>query len=175
MTQKEKNSSFVQFICNLCSQDKGLAAHFRRADMKTANPEVMTTLVRFGLDITKDSEFLPFCLVVAAISRDKKYVNGSCPFAKALGAAEKNNVTSDKKNDSRLRRLLACESLKDISLILRPIMMFVQSRQQECLNYVELLDDLCSFRYEDRRERVKRKWVVQFYSSDSQQPERTDI
>lgn len=88
MTQKERNSSFVQFICNLCSQDKGLAAHFRRADMKTANPEVMTTLVRFG---------------------------------------------------------------------------------------VELLDDLCSFRYEDSRERVKRKWVVQFYSSDSQQPERTDI
>lgn len=165
MSQKERNKSFVDFICKQCSSDKGIAAHFRRADTTSCDPDVLSTLVRFGLDITKDSEFIPYNLVVASIARGKIYETGENSFVQLLSQVEKTNSEKGERDDSRLRRLLACENLKDLALIFRQVMSLIQSRSSSPINYSELLDDLCSFTYEEGRARVKRKWAVQFYKN----------
>ena len=115
MLQRERIKNFIDFICKQCMSDKGIAAHLRRADIKPCDPIVLSTLIRFDhdLDITKDKNFIPYCLVTAAIAREKKYVSGECSFVQLLSLIE----TKNDKNESRIRRLLACESLSDLSLI----------------------------------------------------------
>lgn len=165
---RERNAKFVEYICSLCSKNKGIAAHLRRADLENTDPLVLQTLVRFGLDITKISEFIPFCLVTAAIARGKKYETGSDSFIHLLSSIEKSNSGKCENNDFRFRRLLASESLNELSLVFRPVMSFVQSRINSVIDYIDLLNDLCSFAYDDGRARVKRKWAVQFYKESQQ-------
>lgn len=162
---KERNENFVEYICRQCSSDKGIAAHLRRADLESSDPLVLQTLVRFGLDITKNIEFIPFCLVTAAIAREKKHEIGSDSFIQLLASIEKSSTDKGEKNDSRFRRILACENLNELALIFRPLMSFVQSRINCAIDYKELLDDLCSFGFEDGRLRVKKKWAMQFYKA----------
>ncbi len=168
MEQRDKFTNFVQYICKICEKDKGAAAALRKADLMQANATVFSTLVKFGVDITSDSEYIPYCLVSASIARSKIYENGTLSLGKALLAAEKKPSAADQeKDDSRLRRLLSCDSLKELSLVFRQIISLIQSRQKNSLDYVELLKDLYSFKYEEGRERVKKKWAMQFYSGDT--------
>lgn len=163
-SNNERNLKFVEYICKQCSSNKATAAHLRRADLKNSDPYVMITLVKFGLDITKNSEFTPFCLVAAAIARSKKYENGKSSFIQILSSVEKENPKSSERDDSRFRRLLSCDSLTELALIFRHIMNFIQSKSDKSINYSELLDDLYSFNYEEWRARTKRKWAMQFYN-----------
>lgn len=59
-SNNERNLKFVEYICKQCSSNKATAAHLRRADLKNSDPYVMTTLVKFGLDITKTQNLLHF-------------------------------------------------------------------------------------------------------------------
>jgi CRISPR type I-E-associated protein CasB/Cse2 len=163
-SNNERNLKFVEYICKQCSSNRATAAHLRRSDLKNSDPYVMTILVKFGLDITKSSEFTPYCLVAAAIARSKKYENGKSSFIQILSSVEKEDSKSSEKDDFRVRRLLSCESLTELALIFRHIMTFVQSKSDKSINYAELLDDLCSFNYEEWRTRTKRKWAMQFYN-----------
>lgn len=164
--KKKRNSAFVDYIYKLCSKDKGLAANLRRADLKDQNSIVFSVLCGFGLDITKDAQFIPYCLITAAIARNKNYEDrtNELSFIKAMASVEKNGNSHQEKEDARFRRLLSCNDLKSLTLIFRHVMGFVQSRTTANINYSELLDDLCSFNYEESRQRVKRKWANQFYA-----------
>ena len=53
--KNERLSKFIDFICNKCKNSKADAAKFRRADTDKNNLAVMSTMVAFGIDITKDS------------------------------------------------------------------------------------------------------------------------
>lgn len=163
---KDRNSNFVNYICKQCSSNKGIAAHLRRADQGNPDPIVFATLVKFGLDITKESEFLPFSMVAAAIARGKKYENGSHNFIQLLASVEKCSTEKKEKDDARIRRLLACNSLSDLVLIFRPIMSLVQNRSNYTIDYETLLDDLCLFENEACRVLIKKKWATLFYRTN---------
>ncbi|MBQ9219621.1 type I-E CRISPR-associated protein Cse2/CasB [Succinivibrio sp.] len=165
MEQNDFKCRFVHYICQLCSEDKGNAANLRKADLTTLNAYVLSSLVKSGIDITKEYEFLPYSIVTAAIARSKDYKNGEVSFSKALASAEKYNDEKQRINDKRLRRLLACNDIKELALVLRPTLILIQSRLKENIDFEELLKDLCSFRFEDGRDRVKKKWAMQFYST----------
>lgn len=165
MEQKDINSSFVLYICQLCSKDKGQAANLRKADLPTLNTNVLSALVKFKIDITNEDEFLPYSIVTAAIARSKDYKNGEVIFSKALALVEKYNDAQQTSDDKRLRRLLACNDIKELSLVLRPTLTLIQSRFNTNIDFEELLKDLRSFRFEDGRDRVKKKWAMQFYST----------
>ncbi len=164
MEKEGKYEKFIGYICSICQKDKGTAAALRRADLMQSNATVLSTLVKFGIDITKESEYIPYSLVTAAIARSKVYENGDVLLGAALYAAEKTPSAGSNKDDARVRRLLSCNSLQELSLIFRHYIQFILSRYSCKFNYAELLKDLCSFKYEEGRERVKKKWALQFYS-----------
>lgn len=165
MEQNESNSRFVLYICQFCSKDKGLAANLRKADLPSLNTNVLSALVKLGIDITKEYEFLPYSIVTAAIARSKNYKNGELSFSKALASVEKNSDAQQTSDDKRLRRLLACNDIKELALVIRPTLMLIQSRCNTNINFEELLKDLRAFRSEAGRDRVKKKWAMQFYST----------
>lgn len=169
MEQNNKYGSFVLYICKLCSKDKGQAANLRKADLSTLNPYVLSSLVKFGIDIRKEDEFLPYSIVTAAIARSKDYKNGEVSFSKALASVEKYDNDHQTSDDKRLRRLLACNYIKELALVLRPTLKLIQSRFSSNINFEELLNDLRTFSFEDGRDRVKKKWAMQFYSTKTDQ------
>lgn len=151
---------FVTYVLNSMAKDKGLAAHLRRADNPATEYQSWEFLAGFGIDLEKDRQRLPFVIVAATMARAKTDSNGSLRLGQALASCySEGNQNNQAK--ARLRRVLACDDLPELSRILRPVLTLIVSRVSQPLDYVRLLTQLRSFFWDAQR--IKAQWAQEFY------------
>ncbi|MEK9150269.1 MAG: type I-E CRISPR-associated protein Cse2/CasB, partial [Candidatus Desantisbacteria bacterium] len=86
----------------------------------------------------------------------KPVVDGSMGIGRAIAACYEDGNKSDSAK-SKLRRLLACDSVQEACVILRPLLSLISSKGVR-LCYRQLLKELLYF-----GERTKEKWAIDFY------------
>ena len=76
-------------------------------------------------------------------------------------------------NDTRMRRILNCDTLEELQVILRPVLNFIISRgfiDNLCLH--DFLNDLLYFEHEAAQNRIKKKWAKGFYTVNNDKEEK---
>lgn len=164
--QKEKYTraeAFVLFIIDRINRDKGIAAQLRRADNPATEYQCWDQLALFNIDLEKSSERLPYATIAAALAKGKIERNGNMNIGAALASCYEEGSNSDQAK-SKLRRLLACESVGELCRILRPLFSMIISKSNHHLNYAQLLNDLLLFNF--RKEQIKSRWAQNFYKGE---------
>ncbi|WP_421187347.1 type I-E CRISPR-associated protein Cse2/CasB [Aeromonas enteropelogenes] len=152
--------AFVDDLSLRCLQDPGFAALLRRADNLATEYLCWETLAAFEVDLTCADERRAFALIAAAIGRSTQRHNGNLLLGQAICALGGSRGSEQVK--AHLRRLLACDDLKEVCQILRPLLLLIQSRVSLSLDYAALLMDLTDF--PSSGEGVRARWAQQFYS-----------
>jgi len=132
----EPSGSSLRWLAR-CLNDRGFAARLRRADNPDTEDQSWGVLTGLGVDINRETDSLPHALVGAALSRLKSNADGDLDLGQALhDCFEKGD-----QGETRLRRVLACDSLGEVVTVLRPILRLIGARDVP-LAYAYLLDDL---------------------------------
>lgn len=167
--KSSRAQAFVSFIVERINKDKGAAAKLRRADNPATEYQSWEQLAAFHINLENANERLPYTTIAAAMAKAKVKYNGNLGIGRALA----NCYADDGGNDSdqakaKLRRLLACDTVKEACRILRPIFSLIQAKNAGDLNFAKLLDDLLKFQWDDARQRIKAQWAQNFYGSDKE-------
>jgi len=156
-----KARGFVDFVIKRMQTDNGFAAAMRRADNPDTEYQSWEFLASFNIDLGKPWERLPYCTVGAAIAKAKPEHDGSLGLGLAIGRCY-NDGNSDSQAKAKLRRMLACETVEEACLFLRPLLSLIASRGVQ-LSYGKLLNELCYFGPE-----IKSIWAQNFYGSKAE-------
>lgn len=156
----DKAASFVGHVLARCQDDKGFAARLRRADNPATEYQSWELLASFGIDLEHDYPRLAYQSVAAAIARAKITVNGNLTLGRAIAACYEDGNNSDQAK-ARLRRLLACDDIRELCRILRGQLSLIDSKAGQGLDFHRLLKQLLSFHYDSQR--VKTQWAQEFY------------
>lgn len=156
-----REASFVHGVIQQCQQDKGLAARLRRANNPATEYQSWELLARYGIDLERDDERLPFASVAAAIAKAKMQNNGSLTLGRAVASCYPDGNQNDQAK-ARLRRLLACDEVTELCRLLRPVLTLIDSRVAQPLDYTRLLGQLRRFAFAGPQ--VKAQWAQEFYS-----------
>jgi CRISPR system Cascade subunit CasB len=162
--ESSKVDRFVAHAIERCQNNKGLAARLRRADNPAMEYQSWELLARFGVDLEKEWERLPYATVTCAIAKAKVEKNGSLSLGRAIASCYEDGNDSDAAK-ARLRRLLACENMDELCRYLRPLLALVSSRVTQPLDYSALLKSLLRFYYDTQK--IKAHWAQDFYGRQS--------
>lgn len=171
-SQEEKmnrEKAFVEYVFKRKEEDTGYSAKMRRGDNPDTEYYAYEVLAPF-VDLQKDEKRLPYALVGAAICREKSKTDGKDGLGEALAKCFGENKD---QGNLRMRRLLSCESVQEICLILRQMIRLLQSRAPGNLDYSQLLLDLQKFGYKNPNS-IKQKWAMQFYAFSSPDTKATE-
>jgi len=155
--KKSRGQVFVEYVLERMKNDSAFGAALRRADNPDTESQSWEYLARW-CDIDKVWERRPFATVAAALARAKPKIDGFLGIGKAIATCYEDGNKSDSAK-SKLRRLLACNSIEEACVILRSLLSLVSSRGVH-LCYGQLLNELVYF---GDGERIKVKWAVDFY------------
>lgn len=156
-SKKSRGQSFVEYVLGRMKNDSAFGAALRRADNPATASQAWEYLVSW-CDLDKDWDRRPFETVAAAVAGAKPRVDGFLGIGKAIAECYEDRNKSDAAK-SKLRRLLACHSVKEACVILRPLLSLIASHGAR-LNYGQLLNELIYF---GDGEKVKTKWAIDFY------------
>ena len=161
-TAPSSDGHFVHSVISRCKVDNGLGAALKQADNPATEYMCWDYLASFGVNLEHQDLRLPYVTVGAAIGRAKPASNGSLTLGKALASSfEDGNASKPAK--ARIRRLLACNDIAEVCLILRPILSLIASKTTQPLNYIRLLNQIKRFRLNP--DIVKAQWAQEFYST----------
>ncbi|MDD5651197.1 MAG: type I-E CRISPR-associated protein Cse2/CasB [Candidatus Nanoarchaeia archaeon] len=150
---------FVEFVIKQVRKNSSFRAKLSRADNIDTAPIAYECLGNW-CDILDKDEFLSYATIGAALARAKIKNNGTLSIAEAIDQSyvEAGSKHYSERAASKLRRLLACDSVEELCMILRNVL-----RQVETVNldYESLLEDIKIFNY--RKDVIKRKWAASFY------------
>ena len=155
-----REAGFVTQVINRIQQDKGLSARLRRADNPATEYQSWELLARYGIDLERDDERLPFACVAAAIAQAKIQNNGTLALGRAIASCYPDGHQNDQAQ-ARLRRLLACDEVAELCRVLRPVLTLIDSRVAQPLDYARLLGQLRRFAFAPPS--VKAQWAQEFY------------
>src|SRR5690625_122218 len=115
-----KEASFVNFIFQKVSQDKGVAARLRRADNPATEYQSWEVIAPW-VDLDNPYERIPYAVIAAAIARTKAEKNGRLGMGRALSLAfeHKGSENHTSQANARLRRLLAANDLFEVCRLMR--------------------------------------------------------
>lgn len=157
---------FVTYIIERIKIDKRMKAVLKRADNQATEYQCWEYLAAF-INLEKDYERLPYATIAAAIAKAEVTHNGYLGIGKAIASCYYDNGGNESDQaKTKLRRLLACDSVKEVCRILRPIFSLMRAKNVVGLNFAELLQDLLRFKWEDSRQRIKTCWAQNFYHRD---------
>lgn len=164
---KQTEPSLVAKVFARCKEDKGFAATLKRADNRDTAYQAWEILADFKVPLDVDSKRLPYALVFAAIARSSREKDGNF----GLGAALANAYQDDGGRDSeaakaKLRRILACDNIVEVCLVLRPILQLICSRGVG-ISFEKLLKDLIFF----NPDKTLARWAQDFFGSISKENE----
>ena len=151
---------FVTTVFERCAQNKGLAARLRRADNPALEYQSWDLIASLGVDLEKDYIRVPFVTVAAAIAKSRADKNGSLSLGRAISQCYEDGRDSDQAK-ARLRRLLACDDIEELSRIVRPLFSLIQSKVNQPLDYVRLLRQIRFF--SNNSQSIKTQWAQEFY------------
>jgi CRISPR system Cascade subunit CasB len=155
-----RGTAFVHYIIEKCKTDTGLAAALKRADNPATEYQSWEILARFGIDLEKTYQRLPFTTIAAAVARAKLDANGTARLGAALASCYEDAEKNDQAK-ARLLRLLACDNVQECCRVLRSLLSLLDSKAKVRLDYAHLLDDLLLFNL--RPTDIKARWAQQFY------------
>lgn len=165
--EKNRVQAFVDFIIgvNNDKHKKGVAAALRRADNPATEYQSWEQLAAFNIDLDKDQQRLPYATIAAAMTKAKVTHRGYLGIGKVIANCYDDGNQSDQAKQ-KLRRLLACDSVKEACRVLRPILSLINSKSENAggLDFARLLDDLLKVHWEERRQHVKTRWAQDFYN-----------
>ena len=162
-----RSEAFVQMVIERLNDkrpDTALRAALRKAENPATTKQSWEYLTRW-CDIEDDRKWKPFALVGSAIAWEKPQKNGEVGIGQAIARcyASENKFDGCEKDGAKikLRRLLACDTIEEACIILRPIIRLINSKNI-ALNYVELLDNLLSTNnyFNDH---IKPQWAKDFF------------
>lgn len=161
--------SFVDEVFKICSEDKAARARLRRADNPAFEWQalpVVYTFIKDGID--DGGKRHAYLTVAAAIARSDMKANGSIGLGEAfrLIEEEKKNAEKPKTFPPRLSRLMSCDSLEELVMVIRPILSLVLSKLGN-LDFKRLLRDLLDFRY--RKDSVLVGWAKDYMGNASRE------
>lgn len=159
-----KAERFVSYVIQRAQDDSGFAARLKRADNPATEYQSWELLAEFQVDLEKEWERLPYCIVGAAIARAKPHSNGALALGAAIAACFEEGSQSDQAK-ARLRRLLACTSTAEACRILRPLLALMESRNITP-DFGELLLQL-QWYGGSQHERIRARWAQSFYRRHS--------
>lgn len=161
ITEKKggRGESFVQHVLGRMEIDHGFGAALRRSDNPATEYQSWEYLERW-VDLSDERQRLPFIMVGATLARAKPGHDGSAGLGKALASCYDDGPVSDQAR-AKLRRVLACETIEDLAVILRPLLGLVASKAKQPLSYSRLLQDLLGFGFDSQRIRIR--WAQDFY------------
>jgi CRISPR system Cascade subunit CasB len=139
-----------------------------RADNPSLEYQSWEILAGFGVDLESDNDRLSYGIVAADIARTKSTGNGPIGLGQAIARCYKDGNREDQAK-GKLRRLLACDSLHEAVLILRPIFRLIESRSAGLLDYASILKDLQGFDNDERRNRAKIHWAQEFFGKSKEE------
>jgi CRISPR system Cascade subunit CasB len=157
LTKKTRGQAFTRFIIDRM-QDNGIAAALRRADNPNTEYQSWDTLAAFHVELDKPWERLPFATIAAAMAKAKAEKNGDIKIGQAIARCYAEGKDSDQAK-AKLRRLLACDSVKETCRILRPLFSLINARGNISLDYASLLNDLLYW----NNQATKSRWAQDFY------------
>lgn len=155
------NVAFVEYALKRISSSKGLSANIRRSESPASEYLIWEFLAEFRIPLDYENKRLPYSIVSAAMAHDKASRNGSLSLGRSLALSypDGNQSTPGK---ARLRRLLACDDIRELTGVLRQLLSLMRSRVNETLDYALLLSQLKRFPFAP--DEVKAQWAQQFYS-----------
>lgn len=151
-----RGKAFVEYALGRMKEDTGFGAALRRADNPATEYQAWENLVPW-CDLDKAWERLPFATIAAALARAKPERDGHQSLGRALAACYEDGNQSDNAK-SKLRRLLACDSVEEACRVLRPLLSLMASKEKAHLDHGSLLDDLLWF-----GDRTKQRWAMDFF------------
>lgn len=168
---QNKSVDFVNYVIGLCapSANKGVAAALRRADNANTEYQSWQYLAPF-VDLEKQWEREPFALIAASVAKAKVTMNGSAGIGQALASCYDDGSESDQAK-TKLRRLLACDSVAEACRILRPLLNLIHGKAKVTLDFSRLLQQLSAFNWD--QEKVKAQWAQNFYNKKIAAEEKT--
>ena len=152
-----KEHEYVNFVLDRMKKDTAFGAALRRADNPATEYQSWEYLIKW-CDLDKNCQRLPYTVVSAGIARAKPDKDGFLGVGKAIAECYEDKNQSDSAK-AKLRRLLACDSVKEACSILRPLLSLIGSRGLQ-LCYGQLLHELLYF---GDGEKIKIKWAMDFY------------
>ncbi len=158
--KKSRGEQFIQYIIKMIASSKAKAAALKRADNPSLEYQSWEILNRFGIDLTDQQERSIFCLIAAAAAKAKVEEDGSLGIGEALANCYENKFESGQAC-TKLRRLIACDSITELYVVLRPMLQFISSKIGPRLCYARLLDELIKFNWQPLK--VKSSWAQKFY------------
>lgn len=161
-------ADFVDYIFGSCNRDKEARAILRRADIESFEWRSWPIIYPFLKNLEDDSQRECFIIIASSIAKSGFSKNGNI----SLGNAYRLLADDRNKNEfsSRFLRLLATESLFELLDILRPSLAYISSKGI-LLDYVSTLDELLTFRFENRRHAIKLKWAHQYIGNKEKEGE----
>ena len=154
--QTTKGRSFVRYVLGRLDQDPAFGAALRRADNPATEYQSWEYLAPW-CDLERESERRPFVVIAGAIARAKPVSDGKFGLGKSIAHCFEDGNQSDNAK-TKLRRLLACDTVQESCAILRPLLSLMASRGVS-VNYGEILDDLLWF----KADRTRAHWASGFY------------
>lgn len=159
---------FVNYVISHIQYDKRMAAILRRADNPGTEYQCWEYLAAFNINLEKEYERLPYATIAAAMAKAKITHDGSDGIGRAIAGCYKDGNNCDQAK-AKLRRLLACNSVKEACRVLRPLFSLIQANNlNPNLKFGLLLTDLLRFRFDDSRQRVKSRWAQDFYRRETE-------
>lgn len=153
--------SLVAKVYARCKKDKGFAAALKKADNPDTEYQAWEIFAENGIPLDNDFIRIPCALVLAAVAKSSRELDGSIEIGAALARA----YQDDKGKDSdaakmKLRRILACDNVVELCLVLRPILQLISSRGV-AVSYAKLLNNLLHF----SSEKTLAHWAQDFFGS----------
>jgi len=142
-------------------KDSGGLARLKRGESPKSAPDAWEILIRLGI---RDEHFLPCLTVGAAMCRYGKPKDGTASLGKALASCYE--PETKEQGSLRLRRLLACTSMKECCAVLRPLLAFIASKGKADPSFARLLDELVAFDWPERQEKIKLKWATEYWAEE---------
>lgn len=168
---KENNAEdFVSFMMRAVEREKEIIHSFCRADNPRLEYKSWKYLVKFNVALNNPHERLPYLHIGSAIAKSKIKINGTNNIGKVLASCyddASNNLTAQAK----LNRLLSCESVQEVCLILRQLFSLIRTSSEisNDINFIQILKDLLNFRWENSRKIIKSQWAQDFFYSEKAQ------
>ena len=154
------SDSFVDYVFERISKDKGFRADLRRADNKAYEANIWPVLNRFIGNLDDSSLRMAYAMVGAAIGKSGYKANGTVGLGRAFWMISGKESGDD--FSPRFMRILSSDNIDDLLQILRPSLSFILSAGIN-LDFKRLLSDLISYRYGDEsRDRIRASWASDY-------------
>lgn len=163
-------SFFNEIYSKVRAGDRGYLSVMRMADHPRLRYRVFGTLARNGIRL-EQCYSLPYTVLGASIARVKLTQDGELSLGKALRLAFGENKAEDPSVQTRLRRLIACDSSQELCQILPSVLRLIESRlENKHLCYRKLYELIALFDVDLQR---GRSLLVQgFYNQDTSEQNR---